>query len=379
MTAAPRIVVLGATGYTGDLTARSLVRQGARPVLVGRNPARLAALAADLGGLDTATVDIEKPTTLRAVLHEGDILISAVGPFLKYGRTAVEAAAEIGVHYFDSAGEGPFIREVFERWGPVAERNGAGLVPAFGYDYGPGAYAAAAALDEAGDEATAVDIAYFAPGFVPSGGSQATAVRVVVEEGYAFREGRIQAERPGRWTRRFTVDGRPLLGASVPAAEQFGLPQTYPGLRDVTVFLGLPRGAARSLAISSRLLGPVLHMGALKRGLTAIADRMMTGSTGGPDAHSRAQARSAVVAVARSPHRELARVTLAGPDPYEVTADLLAWGARTAAQDGLHGVGALGPVKAFGVDGLERACTTASLIRGQCPRSSGTRPRSSVA
>ncbi|MBK7822875.1 MAG: saccharopine dehydrogenase NADP-binding domain-containing protein [Tessaracoccus sp.] len=117
MTAAPRIVVLGATGYTGDLTARSLVRQGARPVLVGRNPARLAALAADLGGLDTATVDIEKPTTLRAVLHEGDILISAVGPFLKYGRTAVEAAAEIGVHYFDSAGEGPFIREVFERWG----------------------------------------------------------------------------------------------------------------------------------------------------------------------------------------------------------------------------------------------------------------------
>ncbi len=358
-----RILVLGATGYTGDLTARSLVDQGARPVLVGRNPPRVEALAAELGGLDTAIADVGDPATLRAVLRRGDVLISTVGPFLRFGRPAVEAAAEVGAHYFDSTGEGPFIREVFERWGPVAARNDAALVTAFGYDYGPGPYAAALALDEAGDQAEAVDVAYFAPGFVPSGGSQATAVRAVLEEGYTFLDGRIQPERPGRHVARFDVDGRSLMGASVPAAEHFGLPQAYPQLREVNVLLGFPQSAARALAIGSRLLGPIARVGPLKRGMTAASDRLMKGSTGGPDATERARATTVVVAVARSAHRELATVSLTGPNPYEVTADLLAWGAITAASGGLRDVGALGPLRAFGIDALGEACSRAGLVR----------------
>ncbi|MFZ2242133.1 MAG: saccharopine dehydrogenase NADP-binding domain-containing protein [Gordonia amarae] len=363
MTTAPRIFVLGATGYTGELTARSLVRQGAHPVLLGRSPARLETLAADLGGLDTAIVDVSEPSTLRAVLHKGDVLISTVGPFLKYGRTAIETAAETGVHYFDSTGEGPFIREIFEHWGPVAERHGAGLIPAFGYDYGPGAYAAALALYDAGEQATAVDIGYFAPGFKPSGGTRATAVGVLLEDGYTFRDGHIQPERSGRRTKRFNVEGRSLLAASVPAAEQFGLPQAYPGLREVNVMLGFPQSAARSLAIGSHLLGPFMNIGMLKRGITAAADRMVKGSSGGPDASARAQVTTAVVAVARSTERELATVTLTGPDPYEVTGDLLAWGAIAAAGGGLQSQGALGPVKAFGLHALGQACATAGLVR----------------
>ena len=46
-----RIVLFGATGYTGDLTARALVDRGVRPVLAARNRERLDALAAELGGL----------------------------------------------------------------------------------------------------------------------------------------------------------------------------------------------------------------------------------------------------------------------------------------------------------------------------------------
>lgn len=356
-----RILVLGATGYTGELTARSLVRQGARPVLVGRNPARIGGLAADLGGLATATADVAEPATLRAALQNGDVLISTVGPFLKHGRAAVQAAAEMGVHYLDSTGEGPFIREVFEHWGPIAARNDTALITAFGYDYGPGSYAAALALDEASDEATAVDIAYFSPGFTPSGGSQASIIRAVLEDGYTFRDGRIQTERPGRHTKRVDVGGRSLLGASIPAAEHFGLPQAYPRLREVNVLLGFPQSAARGLAIGSRVLGPIAGIGPLRRSVTAAADRAMKGSSGGPDATARAEATTVVVAVARSPHRELATVTLTGPNPYEVTADLLAWGAIAAAGGGLQDVGALGPIAAFGVVALGQACSVAGL------------------
>ena len=67
---AGRIVVFGATGYTGALTARALVAQGARPVLAGRNRAALAAL--DCSGPRTDCTKIDQPL-LRQLLREGQI------------------------------------------------------------------------------------------------------------------------------------------------------------------------------------------------------------------------------------------------------------------------------------------------------------------
>ena len=69
-----RIVLYGATGYIGGLTARAMVASGARPVLAGRDQGRLTALAARLaqsaGGneLETAVTGIESPDSLRALL-----------------------------------------------------------------------------------------------------------------------------------------------------------------------------------------------------------------------------------------------------------------------------------------------------------------------
>jgi len=356
-----RILVLGATGYTGDLTARALVDQGGRPVLVARNRGRVETLAAELGDLDTAVADVTAPETLRAVLEPGDVLISTVGPFLKYGRPAVQAAAEVGAHYFDSTGEGPFIREVFERWGPVADRNGAALLTAFGYDFVPGALAAALALEAAGPDATSVDIAYFSPGFVPSGGSQASAARVLFDDNYTFRDGAIRAERAGRHIKKFDIGGRTLVAVSIPAAEHFGLPQSYPRLRDITVMLGFPQAAARAMAFGSRIAAPISRITPLANGIIALADRAVKGSTGGPDATARSRATTTVVANAGTGARQLSTVTLTGPNPYEVTADILAWGAIAAASGGLQATGALGPIQAFGIDALSAGCTLAGM------------------
>ena len=46
------------------------------------------------------------------------------------------------------------------------------------------------------------------------------------------------------------------------------------------------------------------------------------------------------------------RVRLDGPDAYDLTAHLLAWGAARAAAGETRATGALGPVQAFGVDAL---------------------------
>ncbi len=137
-----RIVVLGATGYTGDLTARALVAGGASPVLAARSPERLEKLAQELGGLESHVADVTDPATVRALVERDDVLVSTVGPFVRWGRTAIEAAIATGATYFDTTGEPAFIRGVFEQYGPAAARAGTALVTAFGFDFVPGNLAA---------------------------------------------------------------------------------------------------------------------------------------------------------------------------------------------------------------------------------------------
>jgi Saccharopine dehydrogenase NADP binding domain len=122
---AGRIVVFGATGYTGRLTAEALVARGERPVLAGRDPEGLMVLSAELGGgLETAVANVARPESVASLVGPGDVLVSTVGPFLRWGEPAVEAAIARRATYFDSTGESGFIRAVFERYGPRAARVG---------------------------------------------------------------------------------------------------------------------------------------------------------------------------------------------------------------------------------------------------------------
>jgi len=175
-----RIVLYGATGYIGGLTAEAMVVSGARPVLAGRDQDRLSAVAARLsragGGIElvTAAADIERPEPLRQLLEAGDVLVSTAGPFIEVGRSAVAAAVDAGAIYLDSSSEPPFIRQVFQVFGPRAERTGAVLLTAFGYDYVPGNLAGALALEAAGPAAARVQVGYFVRGNIRKGTSAGT-------------------------------------------------------------------------------------------------------------------------------------------------------------------------------------------------------------
>ncbi len=91
-----QIVVFGATGYTGRLVVAALAGRGLRPVLAGRSQQRLRELSERYGGLDTAIADVTQPHSVRALVEHGDVLVSTVGPFLRYGEPALEAAVAAG-------------------------------------------------------------------------------------------------------------------------------------------------------------------------------------------------------------------------------------------------------------------------------------------
>jgi short subunit dehydrogenase-like uncharacterized protein len=363
-----RIVLFGATGYTGDLTARALVARGAQPVLAARSGARAQALADELGGLEWTVANVGRPESVRALVQRGDVLISTVGPFTRWGQPAIEAAVAAGAHYVDSTGEGAFIRDVFERHDAGARAVGCGLLTAFGYDWVPGNLAGALALRDAGAAATRVEIGYFNPGSGAesmSGGTRASAAAVMLSRGFAWHGGRIVDERSARHGRSFEIaPDKDARAVSVASSEHFALPRVHPTLRDVEVFLGWFGPASEPLRAASAALEPVLKIPGARDGLQGLFGRLVKGSTGGPDAAARAGSRSVVLAEAfDAAGARLASVRLEGINGYDFTANILAWGAQTAAAGGLQGAGALGPVDGFGLDALERGCAQAGIAR----------------
>ena len=367
---AERIVVFGATGYTGELTVRTLVERGARPVLAARNEGRVRALAEELGGLEWVVADVERPESVRALVGRGDVLVSTVGPFVRWGSAAILAAIGAGAHYLDSTGESPFVREVFERYGSRARAEGCGLVTAFGYDWVPGNLAGALALREAGEAATRVEVGYFMLGAgrgtsSVSGGTRASAAGIALEPGFAWRGGRLVDERPARHARSFELTrGRVAPAISVASSEHFGLPRVHPTLRDVDVFVGW-FGALSDLArVVSAGVSLVTEVPGAKSVLESALGRLFKGSSGGPDAAARAESRSVVFAETfDAAGTRLASVRLEGSNAYDLTAGLLAWGAQTAATGGLQSVGAMGPVDAFGLESLQAGAAEAGLGR----------------
>jgi short subunit dehydrogenase-like uncharacterized protein len=361
-----RIVLFGATGYTGARTAEALVARGARPVLAGRDPARLAELAARLGGLPTARADVTDPRSVRGLLGRGDVLITTVGPFLQLGRAAVDAAVDAGAVYLDSTGEPPFVRRVFEDDGRRAAATGAALIPAFGLDYVPGNLAAALALEKAGDRAHRVDVGYSLSGTSGQAFSRGTLVSLVgvlLEPGFAYTGGRLQDEGAGRRIWTFEVHGRSRRGLSVGGSEHLTLPGLAPTLQEVGVHLDW--------------LGPLTTPAHLLSPLTSVAARLPAARSAGqrlaaavgrrvgeaPSEATVARARTHTVAEVRDGDGELvSRVQLDGPEAYGMTAALLAWGATRAAESGVRGTGALGPVQAFGLAELTSGAAEAGLL-----------------
>src|SRR3954469_21175409 len=103
------IGLLGATGFTGRLTAAELERRGIACRLGGRNAERLAAVPKGQGA-ETFVVDTSDAGRLDAFCDGLDALITTVGPFTTLGMPVVEAAVRNGVPYVDSTGEPDFMR-----------------------------------------------------------------------------------------------------------------------------------------------------------------------------------------------------------------------------------------------------------------------------
>ncbi|MCP2320828.1 hypothetical protein APR12_006218 [Nocardia amikacinitolerans] len=135
------IALFGATGFVGKLTAEYLLDAApsdARIALAGRSLDKLTKVRAELGpkaaAWDLVVADSTDQATLDALAARTKVVVTTVGPYLRYGMPLVAACAKAGTHYADLTGEPLFIRDAIDTYHDEAARTGAKIVNSCGYD-----------------------------------------------------------------------------------------------------------------------------------------------------------------------------------------------------------------------------------------------------
>jgi short subunit dehydrogenase-like uncharacterized protein len=381
------LVLLGATGYVGRLTARQLaatVPDGVRVGLAGRSAERLAALRAELGPAAAAwsehVVDVADLAALDRLAASTRVLVNAVGPNPPHGLGVVGACVDHGIGYADLTGETLFARRSVEQFHVRAQQTGAKIVHSCGFDsvpsdLGVGLTAAQAAADDEGTLTTTVlHVRAMRGGF--SGGSidsmrqqlielgddpglrrVASDPRALVDTGTAAPPTRTRRRSPrlsrdphsGRWQAPFGMGGynRQIVLRSDALLDHAYGPDF--GYREV---VDTGRGALGAAAAAGTLgVTTAMFAGLAFAPTRAVLDRLLPDPGQGPSEQTRARGHFAVEVDATTTTGARYRTTVAAPyDPgYSGTAVMLGESALALLVDDLPDrSGVLTPMTALG-------------------------------
>jgi short subunit dehydrogenase-like uncharacterized protein len=366
------IVVFGATGFVGKLTAEYLAQHapdGVRIGLAGRSADRLAKVRDELDPRATAwpliTADSTDLASMRELAEQTRAVATTVGPYRQYGLPLVEACATVGTDYADLTGEVLFMREAIDRFHGAAEDSGARIVHNCGFDSIPSDLGTllvheAAARDGAGDlEDTTMVVRAMKGG--ASGGTiasmkgqldevrQSPEQRKVVEDPYALSpdraaeptdlgkerdvRGPVHDDDLGRWLAPFVmaaINTRVVRRSNALQGHAYGRRFRYREAMDMGAG---PAGRAKATGLS-------VGLGALVGGLTLpvtrpVLDRVLPSPGEGPDEKARRTGffRIDVHARTSSGARYVTHVKAQGDPGYAATAVMLGESALALTQD----------------------------------------------
>jgi short subunit dehydrogenase-like uncharacterized protein len=212
------VVLFGATGFTGGLTAAYLAHQGPEGLrwgLAGRNLAKLEQVRNALGeagaGVELIVADSADPVALADLAARTRVVLSTVGPYVGRGEALVGACADAGTDYCDITGEGEFVDRMYVAHHQTAVASGARLVHGCGFDSIPHDLGAMFTVEHLPADVPIDLRGVVRAGGLPSGGTFETAltgmsrVRHIREAAQARK--RVEPRPEGRSSR--AVAGKP--------------------------------------------------------------------------------------------------------------------------------------------------------------------------
>jgi short subunit dehydrogenase-like uncharacterized protein len=354
------LVLLGATGFTGRLTAEHLGRRLAggdtRWAIAGRNRDKLEALAAELPGDPGIVVaDTGELVSLLELAERTRVLASTVGPYALHGELVVQACVRAGTDYADITGEPGFVELLQERYGADAERHGVRIVNCCGFESVPPDLGVRFTVGHLPDDVPLTVRGYAHGKGQFSGGTVLSAIEAIASRATGRNgsssgaEGRRAVELPARIHRVAELGsyGVPLLMVdplivlrSARVLDGYGSAFRYGHYARVgnlpTVFAGV---GAVGTAAAMASFGPTRK----------LLEQLVPGSGEGPDEATRAKSSFEFTFIGRGGgERVITRVS--GGDPgYGETSRMLGEAALSLAEDdGPDVAGVLTPAVALG-------------------------------
>jgi short subunit dehydrogenase-like uncharacterized protein len=221
-------LLYGATGYTGSLIARMAAERGMRPILAGRDAAKLAGV---VPGLPTRAFGLDAIDLggVALVLH-------CAGPFSATSRQMADACLARGVHYLDITGEiGVF--EALARRSAESRAAGVMLMPGVGFDVVP-SDCLAAYLHRRLPTATHLRLAFQSFGRLSRGTAKTMAENL--PHGGAVRRGGRIVRVPACWrTRTIDIGAGPVVCMTIPWGDVSTAYHTT-GIGNIETYLAAP-------------------------------------------------------------------------------------------------------------------------------------------
>jgi saccharopine dehydrogenase (NAD+, L-glutamate forming) len=375
------IVMFGGTGFTGGLTAEYLAANApdsTRWALAGRNQQKLEALGERLGkDVPLLHADVEDQASIDAIAASARVVITTVGPYVKYGEPLVAACAANGTDYVDLTGEPEFVDRMFVKHHARAVETGARIVHACGFDSIPHDLGAMFTVEQLPEAVPIAIRGYVQAGGKPSGGTLESAVtgmsrarqnlqaareRRALEHQPAgrrvrgVREGPHRVDEVGGWVLPMpTIDPQVVL-RSARALDRYGPDFSY-GHYIVT------KSLPRSLGLVGGIAG-VFALSQLPPTRKLLLKRLPAGT--GPSEEKRKASWFRVRFVGEGGGKRVITEVAGGDPGYGETSKMLAEAALTLANDDLpETAGQVTTAQAMGAaltERLQRAGITFTVL-----------------
>ncbi len=339
-----KIVVVGATGYTGRQTSEKilemLIGQGEfRLVIAGREKRALERLSMDLGKrfrqpIDIMSFDVSDTKSLRVMCDGAAVVVNCSSPYKELGVPLMLSAINAKAHLIDPSDEFPYLELCSTRPSPAAE---AGVAVVNGVAVNPGLVdlmvnVAARKWEPVGG----VHVLYVYRDLPDSGGMRRSMSETLCAPCKAFVDRGARTVTLGQ-KRDFTWPGGTMKGRRISGGEMFLLPRQLPDVRTVETYRVLDGSLRRYAAMMAT---PLASVGALLLGRWAKEDVRATGSDP-----------SVFVVVAEMQGDKSKRVAVVqGKGVFSTTATMLAWAARKLAIDGPRRTGVQSLSTAFNAE-----------------------------
>jgi short subunit dehydrogenase-like uncharacterized protein len=212
-------LLYGANGFVGEAIARLAVQQGLRPMLAGRDAAKIEKLASELGAAHRV-FSLDEPAAMDQALSEVPVVLHCAGPYVYTSKPMVEGCLRSGTHYLDLTGELPVYAAVAASDAEAGER-GVMLLPGAGFDVVP-TDCLALHLKNRLPSATRLTLAFCWQG--PAGappGTQRTAIEVAAYGDRVRRNGRLEEPEQPVKTRQIDFGYGPLEAMRVTWGDVF--------------------------------------------------------------------------------------------------------------------------------------------------------------